>query len=140
MKQHTDWVKAQLQSIPALAAKTFVLDARKDGAGDFPKAPFVVIHPVDGIDTDERYTGPALTQHPRFTLHIVGSSYDNVAVVAALVKPLFTVDGLGVIPVIPDERPRRVWWHSPLPIQLDRDVTPPIPYQVVEIGFTSDPN
>ena len=138
MKQHTDWVKARIQSIPIFAVKTFVLEAQKDAQGKLPKAPFALLHPVDGIDTEERYTGPASTQHPRFTLHIVGSSYDNVATVTALVKPLFIVNGLGVIPVIPGERPRRVWWHSPLPIQLDRDVTPPIPFQVVELGFTSD--
>lgn len=139
MRQHTHWVEARIQSIPALAVKTFVLDARKDGTGDFPKAPFVVIHPVDGVDTVERHSGPALTQNPRFILHIVGSSYDNVASVTALVKPLFVQNGIGVTPVIPGETCGRVWWRAPQPVALDRDVTPPIPFQVIELGFTTDP-
>jgi len=139
VKQHNDWVKAQIQGIPALAAKTFVLNARKDGTGSFPPAPFVIIYPVDGVDTVERLAGPSSTQNPRFILHIIGSSYDNVAAVTALVKPLFVQDGIGVTPVILGESCGRVWWRSPQPVALDRDVTPPIPFQVIELGFTADP-
>lgn len=138
MKQHTDWLKAQIQSIPALAAKTFVLNARKDGTGAFPPAPFAVIYPVDGVDTVERLAGPALTQNPRFILHIVGSSYDNTALVTGLVKPLFIQAGIGVTPDIPGESCGRVWWRSPQPVALDRDVTPPIPFQVIELGFAAE--
>lgn len=139
MKQHTDWAKAQFQSIPALALKTYVLEAPKDAQGKLPKAPFAVLYPVDGVDTVERLAGPASTQNPRFIAHIVGSSYDNVAAVTGLVKPLFIQGGIGVTPVIPGESCGRVWWRAPQPIALDRDVSPPIPFQTIEFGFTADP-
>lgn len=138
MKIHTDWVKAQIQAIPALAAKTFTLEAPKDSNGKLPTAPFMVIYPADGIDRAERLAGPAITQNPRFLLHIVGSSYDNVATVTALVKARFIVDGFGVTPTIPDASCGRVWWHSPQPVALDRDVVPAIPFQVIELGFTAE--
>ena len=139
MKQHTAWVEAQLKSLPPLTAKTYIVEAPKDGAGNFPKPPFVVIHPADGFDRAERLAGPATQQNPRFVLHIVGSSYDNVSTITGLVKPLFIQGGIGVTPSIPGESCGRVWWQSPQPVALDRDVTPPIPFQVIELGFTADP-
>lgn len=139
MIQHTEAVKSRIQEIPALATKTYVGVAPKGSDGKLPTAPFVVIYPADGIDTQDRLTGPRSTQNPRFTVHIVGSSYANTQAVTAAIKPKFIVDGFGVPPAVSGEVTSRLTWESPLPIQYDTDVVPAIPYQVVEIGFVSEP-
>lgn len=139
MKQHTDAVLARIREIPAVASKTYAVVVPKDGNGAPPARPYVVVYPADGIDTQERFTGGRNEQHPRFTLHIVGSSYDNVATVTALVKAKFISDGFGIPLVITDERTRNLYWSSPVPVQVDTDVVPAIPYQVIELGFDSEP-
>jgi hypothetical protein len=139
MRQHTAAVAAVIRSIPALASKTYVGAAPKDGAGKLPAAPLVVIYAADGIDTQERYTGPRATQHPRFTLHIVGSSHDNTQTIASAVKAKFVVNGFGVAPAVEGERTSDLVWESPLPVQYDTDVVPPVPYQVVELQFDAWP-
>lgn len=141
MLVHTNVVLARIREIPALASKTYALIAPKDANGKLPAAPFVVAHPADGIDTQERFTGPRSTQHPRFTLHVVGSSYDNVATVTALIKAKFVdAHGFGIPPVITGWACRSLVWSSPLPVQVDNDIVPPVPYQVIELGFTADPS
>ena len=139
MKQHTDWVKSRIQSVTNFAEKTFVTAAPRDATGKLPAAPYVVIHPADGVDTQERYTGPRATQNPRFTLHIVGRDYDSIAAVTRNVKAKFIENGFGVVPVIDGEKCRKVWWESPGVPEPDTDVTPQIAYGIVELGFTSDP-
>lgn len=138
MKQHTDWVKGRIQNVPNLVTKTFVSLAPRAG-GVLPAPPYAVLHPSDGNDSVERLHGPALTQHPRFTLRIVGTSYDSIAAVARNVKAQFVVGGFGVTPEIDGELCSRVWWHAPEPAEPDHDVTPAIVSGVYEIGFTSDP-
>jgi hypothetical protein len=138
--QHTLAVKARIQEVPALASKTYVGVAPKTADGKLPAAPFIVIYPADGIDTQERFTGPRSRQHPRFTVHVVGASYENVQAVTALVKAKFVVNGFGVPPAIGGEFTSALRWESPLPIQYDTDVYPSIPYQVIEISFNAEPS
>lgn len=133
MKQHTDALKALIQSVPALASKTFVTVTP---AGVAP--PYVVIHPADGTDTQERLTAPRVAQHPRFTIHSVGSSADNCAAVAKAVKDKLIVGGRGVRVDVPGEKSFPAWWESPIPIQVDNDVTPPLIYHVAECGWSSN--
>jgi hypothetical protein len=138
MLQHTQAVEAAIKSIPALATKTYISTARVNGV--LPSAPYVVIHPDDGLDTQERLTAAHDVQNPRFVLHIVGSSYNNAATVAAVVKGKFIdVNGFGIRLTVAGENPRSCWW-SGLPVQVDDDLTPPLVYVVAELGFTTEPN
>lgn len=137
MKNHTTAVATAIRTIPALASKTFISTARVAGA--LPAAPYVVIHPSDGVDSQERFTGPHATANLAFTLHIVGTSYDNAQTVAELVKGKFIVSGLGVYLTITGENPTRCIWGSPAPIQVDDSLTPPLVYSVAELSFQSTP-
>lgn len=139
MLQHTNAVLAKIREIPALASKTYAVIVPKDAAGNLPARPFVVVYPADGVDTQERFTGPRSVQHPRFTLHIVGSSYENVATVAGLVEAQFVSGGFGVAPVVAGAHTWGLTWEAPIPVQLDTDVVPPVPYQVIEVGFNVEP-
>lgn len=138
MKKHTEYLLAQLRSIPALATKTFTAPSQRDAAGKLPVAPYVVVYPSEGTDTRERFTGPAATQHPSFTLHIVGSSYDNAATVAALIKAKFVVRGVPIQATVVGEKSRNMAYSSPQPIQVDYDVTPALVYAVAEISWDAD--
>lgn len=141
MKQHTDWLKALIQEIPALASKTFVTIVRYPAPNESTAVtvPYLVIHPADGSDEATRLTGPRATQNPRFTLHSVGLTAEQATWVAKVVKDKLIITGLGITPTIAGERPGSVWWSSPIPLQIDTDVTPALCYHVAECGFSSDP-
>lgn len=139
MLVHTTAVKTAIQSIPALATKTYVSVAPRDSAGKLPTAPYLVIHPSDGDDSQERVTGPRLTRHPSFTLHIVGSSYDNAQTVTELVKGKFVVNGVGVKLTVVGETTKPCHWSVPIPTQVDTSLTPPLIYNAAELDFVSDP-
>lgn len=136
MKQHTDALVALLKTVPAFASKTFVTMVP---AGTTPTLPYLLVHPSDGTDSQERVTGPRITRHPRFTLHTVGSSYDQVAAGAKQIKDKLIVSGRGVTLTVTGEVCQPVWYESPVPIQIDADVTPPLIYHVAEVGFRADP-
>lgn len=133
MKQHTDWLISTIQTIPALAAKTFNTIVPHDTV-----APYVVVYPSDGVNEQDRFTGPMNTVHPRFTVQSVGITAEQAAAAAALVRAKLIVTGLGVIPTIAGENTRRVWYSVPQAIQADRDVEPPLIYHTAECGFASD--
>jgi hypothetical protein len=137
--QHTEAVKARIESIPAFASATFVGDVPRTATGELVERPYIAVHPADGIDTQERFTGGRRTQHPRFTLHVVGDSYTNVATITRDLKARFISRGVGIPLEVPGETTRNLHWSSPEPIQWDRDVTPPVAYQVIELSFDSDP-
>lgn len=139
MLQHTTAVRDRIKEIPALSAKTYTGTAPKDSNGRYPSAPYVLVHPADGIDRQASFTGPRLEQNPRFTLHIVGSSSDNVQTITKAVKDKFVVNGFGIAPYVEGEVTRSLTWSSSQPIDWDTAVTPPIPFQVVEISFVSTP-
>lgn len=138
MRQHTEWVKSRIQNVANLSSKTFVSLAPR-ASGSLPVPPYAVLHPSDGTDSVERLHGPSVTQHPRFTLRIVGTDYDSVAKVARNVKAQFIVDGFGVTPVIEGETCSRVWWAAPETAEPDHDITPAIVSGVYELGFDADP-
>jgi len=135
---HTDAVEARAKTVPALAAKTFVSVApRTDGV--LPTAPYLVIHPADGEDSQERVSGPRSAQHPAFTLHIVGTSYSNCQKVTELLKAKFIASGVPIQINVTGERGRAMRWSSPQPTQVDNDMTPPLIYNVVEVSWISEP-
>jgi len=140
MKQHTALVEARVKSLPAFASKTWVSLVPRDASGNpIPTPPYVVLHPSDGTDTSERVTGPRAWQHPRFTLHVVGSSYASLGLAVEALKARFIVSGVPLPIIIAGERARNFFWSSPVPIQVDNDITPPLLYQVIELGWTAEP-
>lgn len=130
-------VKARAETLVALASKTFVTVT--EPVGTKIAAPYLVIHPSDGVDVATRVTGPRVAENPMFTLHIVGSSANQVQIITGLLKALFVVNGFMVPPVVAGRRARAGYWRSPIPIQTDTDVTPALIYQVIELGWVSEP-
>jgi hypothetical protein len=140
VKVHTDPVVARIRAIPDLASRTHLARAPKDVNGNLPATPLAIVYPADGTDTVERLAGPARHQHPRFTLHLVGSSYNNVAAITQAVKAQFIdADGWAIPLEAPGWMISNLTWSSPIPIQVDTDTTPPVFYQVIELGFDADP-
>ena len=133
-------VVTRIQEIPALASKTFKLVAPRNSSGALPTAPYVVVQPSDGTDTQERMTGGRSTRHPRFVFHAVGASYDNAQHVIELVKAKF-IDpaGFGIPPTVTGETCRNLRWESAGPVQVDTDVTPPVIYATGELTWDADP-
>lgn len=137
MRQHTNALKALLEGAPALAGKVHVTLAT--GAGGALSLPYVVIHPSDGTDAADRFTGPKQVFNPRFTLHSVGADANQAAATAEAVKRCLIVNGFGVSPTVPGENSKRLWYSVPMPLQVDRDVSPPLVFHVAECGFESSP-
>ena len=135
-KPHTDALIAALKTIPAFATKTWPTMVP---TGTTPTLPYLLIHPADGVNTSERASLRHRTRHPRFTGHLVGSSYAQVAAGMTLVENILCPDGRGVVLVVAGERCTPLWLYSPLPIQIDTDVTPALVYQVFECGLDADP-
>lgn len=136
----TVFVVGLLEQLPAFESATYVTQTPKPSAAQ-PAivGTYALVHPADGIDEQTRNTGPAQTEHFEATVHLVGSSANQVKVLADLFKPLVIVDGFGIIPTIEGRRCQRMYWRSPIPVQTDPDVTPPICFYVVEVGWVSDP-
>jgi hypothetical protein len=132
-KQHTYWLRDTIGAVPQLTGRVYVF-------GDVPSSvgtPYVVIHPADGVDEQDRLTGPSSLMNPRFTVHTVGLRYAEVADLSGLIKDQLIENGFGVVPVIVGERSHRVWYESPMSIQRDDDTSPPRLYHVAECGFAS---
>lgn len=143
MRVHTAWLKAVIESLPGGVvdgrSQVFVSRAVYPDAPDVKVSyPYWVIHPADGRDTQERFTGPRLTRHPRFTVHSVGSYSDQASIAAENLCNALIVNGFGVVPTIAGEAPKPVWYSSPIPVQVDSTIQPPTFYHVAEIGFDSD--
>ena len=133
MRVHTNALVARLQTVVPLATKTFVSTAPSGTV-----APYVLVHPADGVDSAERLAGPYSTQRPRFTLHFVGSSYDNAQKVVELAKAKFVDRGTAIQMSVPGELSQGLQWSSPQPAQADNDVTPPLVFCTVEVSWYSD--
>ena len=132
-------VENRVKEAPS-ASRTYKVIAPRDAQGQLPKAPYAVIQPADGIPTAERFTGGRMTSHPRITLQLVGSSYDQVQTMVEQIRPLFIDSkGLGIPLEVAGEDCKHLRWDSPQPIQIDNDVTPPLIYATVEIDWAAEP-
>lgn len=148
MRVHTAWLRAVIESIPGAlnggpdGGLSQVFETKAEYESPYQQAkltyPYWVIHPADGTDTTDRFNGPKLIQHPRFTVWTVGEDADQAADAAEKVKALLVVGGRGVIPTIEGEISYQIRYSVPLPIQSDKNATPPICYHVAEIGFDSE--
>lgn len=138
-RRHTQAVKARIEEIPALTTKTRLGIAPRNENGSIATLPLALIHPAGGIDEADRLTGPRTVQRPRFTLHLVGSSVDNVETIRDLVKAKFIQNGYGTPPAVTGEVTSALTWEEPTPIQDFREVTPHVYYAVIELSFTAEP-
>jgi hypothetical protein len=134
-------LKALIEQVPALAAQTFVSRPIYPPPNQETKVttPYVVIHPADGADSATRLTGPVVTEKPRYTVHMVGNSTNQVQVLTGLLKDLLVPNGRGVIPQVTGRHNTRLSWSAPIPIQTETTENPPLVYQVLELGWTSNP-
>jgi hypothetical protein len=121
------------------AGRVYVSMAPAPPAGGALPLPYWIIHPTDGIDEQMRYTGPSSTEHPEFTIHTVGSTANQTKVNADLVKGSLVVAGFGIIPTVTGRRNQRLSYRSPIPVQMDHTVTPPLCFHVAQISWISDP-
>lgn len=128
---------ALVQQVPALSTTTYVSTApdATPPATMLP-LPYAILHPIGGTPTASRETGPAVTEHPSFTLHLVGVNAEQAIALTDLLRPILTPN---TIPVVSGRRCGQIWWREPLPVQEDKDVNPPLLYAVVEFGWRSDP-
>lgn len=127
---------ALVQQVPVLSSATFVSTVPKPVApATTQPLPYAVVHPSGGTDEATRFIGPASTEHPSFTLHLVGGSAEQVSALCDLLKPILTPD----VHPSTGRRTSRIWWREPLPIQEDTDVNPPLIFAVIEFGWRSDP-
>lgn len=134
-------LRTQIQTVPAVASKTFVTEAKFPPPNEAQKVtvPWVVIHPADGVDESERVTSPRSVRHPEFTLHIVGSSAEQAGVMLDLVKAALVTNGQGRKLTVAGRVNDRLWFESPVPGQFDTSVTPPLHYHVARVGWRSQP-
>lgn len=140
-KDQSDAVKARIQTVPVVASKTFKSVAQYPAPNQTVKVlpPYVVIHSADGSDTSERLAAGRTTMHPRFTLHIVGETADQVEVVTGLIKAVFIANGLGIPLAVPGETCESLWWSAPIPIDVSSSPLPEIVFQIVELGWEANP-
>ncbi|AGW41739.1 O-succinylbenzoate synthase [Leifsonia xyli subsp. cynodontis DSM 46306] len=130
--------RALVEQVPILTGATFISKAPEDPANPdrMQPLPYALMHPIGGTPTAERETGPAVTEHPSITLHLVGSSAEQVIALTDLLRPVLTPE---TVPVVAGRLNGRVWWREPLPVQEDTDVSPSLIYAVIEFGWRSDP-
>lgn len=121
------------------AGRVYISIAPAPPTGGALPLPYWIIHPADGVDEQTRHSGPSSTEHPEFTIHTVGSTANQAKVNADLVKSSLVVAGFGIIPAVAGRRNQRLTYRSPIPVQIDHTVTPPLCFHVAQVGWVSDP-
>jgi len=139
--ERTDAVIARVESVDYLAGKTVILVLPRGSNAVLPKPPYVVAQPAEGSDTQERFTAARATAHPRFVFHIVGATYQSVMKTYADVKAAF-IDPVTKFPIpleVAGETCQALAWDSPLPVQKDDNVTPPLIFATAEVSWMATP-
>ena len=140
-KKHNDALKSFIEEIPPLATKTFEAIAKYPYPDASVKVlpPYLLMFPSDGKNTSERVALRPRTRHPRWTLHLVGSSADQVGDIAELLTAHLLPDDRGAVLAVAGEVCKPLWLDSPLPLQVIDNATPALVYQVFECGLDADP-
>lgn len=133
-KKHADALKVKTQEIPAFATKTFFSIVPGSTA-----LPYIVWHPANGTNLQDRVTGPRLTKNPQFTGHVVGSTAEQVLVLLDLLEAKLFPNGRGIRIDVVGERGRPLNYSNPIPVQVQTDPQPTVVYGVVEVDWLSDP-
>lgn len=130
-------VVAVIDTIPILTGRTFISEA-EDPAHIPVAAPYAVVHPGAGRDRQIRLAAGKV-ERPRFTVHLVGEDGAQAAVLLDLAKAKFIVAGLGVTMTVTGRRNERVWFETPIPVQVDKSSGKSVPFAVAELGWQSEP-
>ena len=134
-------LKALIETIPALEEATFVGEAKNPPPNQERTVapPYVVLFPADGTSTAESLTGPKVVENPEFTGWVVGDSAEQAGIVLTLLRQLLYPGGLGVRVSVDGRSNDRLWFESPVTLQRDSSVTPPLHYHVFRTGWRSQP-
>lgn len=140
-KKHADALVAKSGEIPALAGKVFLTEAKYPTPNETERvdAPYLVWHPANGVNVQDRVTAPRSTKHPTFTGHLVGESAAQVLLLMDDLEAKLFPDGKGIRIDVPGERGRPLNFSCPLPVQKQTDPQPTVIYGVVEVDWLSDP-
>lgn len=130
-------LKAVIATVPALTGKTFISKAVVNGAPVLP--PYAVIHPNDGRDAAERFTGPRTTTNPRAVIHSVGLTAEQAQAIADLVKSALVVNGFGIALTVAGRVNEKLEYSVPIPVQVDASVTPALLFHVADVSWKSNP-
>lgn len=133
-KKHADALKVKTQEIPAFATKTFLTIVPTGTT-----LPYIVWHPANGVNVQDRVTGPRSTRNPQFTGHVVGSTAEQVLVLLDLLEAKLFPGGRGIRIDVTGEKGRPLHYSNPIPVQVQTDPQPTVVYGVVEVDWLSDP-
>lgn len=132
-RKHTQALVAKSKEVSAFASKTFVTTVPRG-----TEAPYLVWHPAQGSNSQDRFTGPRSTKNPRYTGHVVGVDADQVQLLMDLLEAKLAPNGQGITLSVAGENSRALWFDSPIPIQVSTDPLPELVYGVVEVGWSSE--
>ena len=136
-----DAVIERAKTSPRLGDRVWALVAPRDAANKLPVPPYAVVQPHDGTDSQDRFSGPRATSHPRAVIHVVGSTFANCQKTVDELKSLF-INPTTRFPIpleVPGETCRNLTWAVPVPVQKDDDLTPALIYATVEVAWDADP-
>jgi hypothetical protein len=134
-------LKAFIETLPTFQQATFVGEATKPAPNsvDVVSTPYVVLFPADGTNTTDSLTGPHLVENPEYTGWIVGDSAEQAGIGLSLIRQLLFPGGRGARITVAGRQNDRCWFESPVPLQRDASVTPPLHYHVFRTGWRSQP-
>jgi hypothetical protein len=96
---------------------------------------YCTVHMDSGRRIADRFTGPQVQQDYTITVHSAGTSTEQAQWVAERVYAAL----LGVVLAVPGRKCHRVRAIDSQPVELDRDVTPPLFYSTDVFELVSDP-
>lgn len=123
-------VLARLRQDSVLASSTF------EGVVTNRPNRYVAVFSDSGFRTAERFTGLQGTSSQSFTVHSVGTTPDQAQAIADRVFAQL----LDWTPAVEGRVCRRMRHEASEPVQIDRDVTPPMFYGVDVFEVTSSPS
>jgi hypothetical protein len=98
--------EAFVQAVPILSSAVFGVSVPKPAATATQPLPYAVLYPFGGTPEASRETGPAVTEHPSFTVHLVGGSVEQVSALSELLYAVLMPD---VHPTVAGRKTSRVW-------------------------------
>jgi len=101
--------------------------------------PYVVLHPLNGADDQDRLTGPGARREPSWVLHCVGESSGAAEVVAERVDEVYRPRLRGIRVAVEGRRTKPIRRTDMAPVQEDDAVRPSIWFVPVTYSFESTP-
>lgn len=129
IRAHVDAVLARLRADSILADSTF------DGQVVGTPERYCVVYSSGGVRNSERLTGRSVFADFSFTIHSVGSTAEQ----ARLVEERVIAQLLDWTPTIAGRNCRRMMHVVSRPVDMDKDVSPPLFYGVDVFDLTTAP-